>query len=586
MENNTKQTLKIFWQHTRGYKFTVILGLLATVAASGINTMLPLFFKKFFDILASGQSQTAVIRALLNTLIIIVIIELSQWIMHRIKDLATAHYQAKVMADLSNTCFGYLHQHSFSFFNNNFVGSLVKRVNRFYNSYVGISDRITYNLAPLFVTVVLITIILLRKNIYLGLLVIIWTILFLIINYFLTKYKLKYDIQRSEAETNISRILADTITNHNNVKLFNGYNKEVKYFAQANEGMRKLRKLTWNLDIMFDGIQGLMMIGLEIGIFYYAIRLWGLGLVTIGDFVLIQSYLIYIFMRIWEFGRVIRHVYENLADAEEMTEIFLTPHEIVDNKTAKELTVKKGKIEFHQVTFCYYQTRCVVQNLNLAIEPKEKIALVGPSGAGKTTLIKLLLRMHDVTGGEILIDGQSIREVTQESLWQNISMVPQDPILFHRTLMENIRYGKTEASNQEVTNAAKLAHCHEFISEFPDSYETKVGERGIKLSGGERQRVAIARAILRNAPILVLDEATSSLDSESEHLIQAALDNLMKDKTVIVIAHRLSTIMKVDRIVVVTEGGIIEEGTHQALLEKKDGIYKKLWQIQAGGFIE
>ncbi len=211
--------------------------------------------------------------------------------------------------------------------------------------------------------------------------------------------------------------------------------------------------------------------------------------------------------------------------------------------------------------------------------------VTAPSGAGKTTVVKLLLRNHDVDGGKILIDGQDISRVTQESLWKNISLVPQDPILFHRTLLENIRYGKPEATTEEVIQAAKAAHCHEFISGFPKQYETYVGERGVKLSGGERQRVAIARAILRNSPILVLDEATSSLDSESEGLIQDALDKLMKDKTVIVIAHRLSTIAKMDRIVFIDNGEIKESGTHQDLLNVKDGQYRKLWELQACGFI-
>jgi ABC-type multidrug transport system fused ATPase/permease subunit len=193
--------------------------------------------------------------------------------------------------------------------------------------------------------------------------------------------------------------------------------------------------------------------------------------------------------------------------------------------------------------------------------------------------------MHDLSEGKILIDGQEISQVKQESLWRNISLVPQEPILFHRTLMENIRYGRPEATDEEVVKASKLAHCHEFITEFPDGYNTYVGERGIKLSGGERQRVAIARAILRNAPILVLDEATSSLDSESEGLIQDALDKLMKGKTVIVIAHRLSTIMKMDRIIVIDGGRIIEEGSHRDLLKQNGGIYQKLWRLQAGGFL-
>ena len=249
------------------------------------------------------------------------------------------------------------------------------------------------------------------------------------------------------------------------------------------------------------------------------------------------------------------------------------------------LNVKNSEIEFVNAKFNYNETRNILSDLSFKIKSKEKVALVGPSGAGKSTIVKLLLRMHDITSGSVLIDGQKISDVTQDSLWKNISLVPQEPILFHRSLMENIRYGKPEATDEEVINAAKLANCHNFIVGLSEGYNTFVGERGIKLSGGERQRVAIARAILRNAPILVLDEATSSLDSESEMYIQDALDKLMKDKTVIVIAHRLSTIMRMDRIIVIDEGKIIEDGKHRELIEKEGGLYKRLWEVQAGGFV-
>ena len=283
-------------------------------------------------------------------------------------------------------------------------------------------------------------------------------------------------------------------------------------------------------------------------------------------------------------GKQVRSFYEALADSNEMTEILTTPHEVEDAPGAKLLKIKSGGIEFQNVNFKYEQAANVLQNFNLQIAPGERVALIGPSGGGKSTIVKLLMRFTDVQGGEILIDGQNIAKVTQDSLRQNISLVPQEPMLFHRTLMSNIRYGKPGASDEQVIEAAKLAHAHEFISKLPQGYKTFVGERGIKLSGGERQRVAIARAILKNAPILVLDEATSSLDSESEHFIQDALKNLMENKTVIVIAHRLSTIMQMDRIIVLENGKITEQGKHEELIKAKEGTYQKLWQIQAGGF--
>ena len=251
----------------------------------------------------------------------------------------------------------------------------------------------------------------------------------------------------------------------------------------------------------------------------------------------------------------------------------------------KGLLAEVGEIEFKDLSFSFNDTRKILEHITVTIQPGEKVALIGPSGAGKTTFVRLLLRLYSATSGEILIDGQDISKVSQESLRKNISLVPQDPVLFHRTLADNIAYGKRDASKKEIEKAAKLAHCDEFIKNLPFGLETYVGERGIKLSGGERQRVAIARAMLKNAPILILDEATSSLDSHSEMLIQDALNNLMAGKTTIVIAHRLSTIQKMDRIIVIDNGKIIEQGSHNVLLANEQSLYKKLWSLQAGGFL-
>lgn len=550
-----------------------------------MNVILPLYYKAFFDVLVSQQSRDAIYQSLMAILSNILMAVLVGWVFWRVATFSIIYFQTKVITDLSNMCFRYLHKHSFSYFNNNFTGSLVKRAGYFARAYEDIADKIIWDIIPIIVEMTVITIVLYTRSPILGIALTIWVIVFLIINWFLTKYKLKYDILRSAAQTEVTGFLADTITNNVNVKLFCGYDREVQRYFDLNERVKKLKTFAWNLDSAFEAFQGLLMISLEIGILYLAIDLWKEGKLTAGDFVLLQTYVFIIFHKLWNIGKIIRNIYQNLADAEEMTVVLNTPHEIINASGAKELAIKGGEIEFRNVRFYYHKTRKILDKFNLRIKARERIALIGPSGAGKTTVVKLLLRNHDVDGGNILIDGQDISKAKLESLWTNISLVPQDPILFHRTLMENIRYGKPDATNEEVYRASEIAHCSEFIDVLPNKYDTYVGERGVKLSGGERQRVAIARAILRNAPILILDEATSSLDSGSERLIQDALNKLMENKTVIVIAHRLSTIVKMDRIIFIGDGEIIEEGTHKELLEKENGNYRKLWELQAGGFI-
>lgn len=583
----TQKTIQIYLQHAKKYRFSGLVMVFSTIFATILGAVTPIFLKKFFDILGSGGENKAILAEnLIGVLGIIALLHFVDWTFWRASTFCASYFQSKMINDLTNTCFQYLHRHSYSFFNNNFVGSLVKRVHRFTRSFEGMSDRLIFNVLPLLINIIVILTILFFTNIWLGLSLLVWIIVFGVVNWFFIKYKSKFDQERSEMDSKLTGVLADTITNHSNVKLFNAFKKESKLFSKISEKLTGLRYYTWNLSNIFEAVQGFLTTVLEIGLFYISIRLWEQNLFTIGDFVMLQSFVIIVILRIWDFGRIIQHFYEDLTEAQEMTDILNTPHEIADAPMARNLKVTAGEIKFEDVDFNYNETRAVLKKLNIVIAPKEKVAFVGPSGAGKSTIMKLLVRSHDLTDGKIFIDGQEIHHVTLESLWQNISLVPQDPILFHRTLMENIRYGKHTATDDEVVKASKLAHCHDFIVGLEHGYDTFVGERGVKLSGGERQRVAIARAILRNAPILLLDEATSSLDSESERLIQDALDKLMKNKTVIVIAHRLSTIMRMDRIIVVNEGSIVETGTHQELLEDRNGIYHKLWKLQAGGFLQ
>ncbi|MBI5621527.1 ABC transporter ATP-binding protein [Candidatus Falkowbacteria bacterium] len=586
MANKTRQTVKIYWQHAMRYKLLFTGMTLFIITASSVGVLIPLYFKKFFDVLTGSGDTTVVATALIYILVVIGALELIQWLFWRLSGLAATYFQAGVLHDLQQSCFEYLHRHSFSFFNDNFVGSLVKRVRYFARAFESIADKVSWHILPLIVNIIIIIAVLLRRNWWLAVGMLVWLLIFMSVNVLFVRFKLRYDIAKAAAETASTGLLADTITNHHTVKLFNGYAREVRSSYRAIKKVTDLRLLTWNLDNIFEAFQGLLTVFLEVGIFYLAVRLWQRGLITVGDFVLVQAYILNIIIRVWDFGKMLRNIYADLADANDMTEILLLPHEIKDVPSAVKLKVGQGVIEFRDVDFYYHQTRKVLRRFNLRIPARQRLAVIGPSGAGKSTLVKLLLRSHEVTGGKILIDGQNIARVTQESLWHNISLVPQDPVLFHRTLKENIRYGRPGATDAAVMRAAKRAHCHQFIMDSPDGYDTYVGERGVKLSGGERQRIAIARAILRNAPILVLDEATSSLDSESEMLIQDALRQLMRDKTVIVIAHRLSTIRKADRIIVVDSGGITEDGTHEQLSRKKNGLYAKLWKLQAGGFIQ
>ena len=544
----------------------------------------PLYYKDFFDVLSGGLAMASKAHALVGILWKLLLVYSVGWAGWRVVSFTTSYLESRGMADLYNTCFAYLHRHSVNFFNNNFVGSLVKKINRFPNSFLGLTDMFFFEILTLAVNTLFITAILFYKNWQIGLAVIIWITVYVFLNYKFSLYKLKFDVKRNEADSRVTGFLADTITNHQNVKLFNGYAKEKTDFGKTIEGWRYLRQFTWDIASLFESFQSFSMILTELIVFYIAIRLWQRGLVTVGDFVLLQVYLINVFHRFWDFGRLIRHYYEFISDAQEMMEIFETPHQIQDTLSAKALNVPNGAIDFKDVVFSYSGTRKIFNKLNLAIDPKKRLALVGPSGAGKSSIVNLLLRNYDIDSGSIKIDDQKISQVTLESLWKNVALVPQDPILFHRTLMENIRYGRHEATDEEVIEAARLAHCDEFIANFTEGYQTYVGERGVKLSGGERQRIAIARAILKNAPILILDEATSSLDSESEHLIQEALNVLMKDKTVIVIAHRLSTIIKSDRIIVIDEGRVAEDGSHSELVKQK-GLYASLWQRQVCGFI-
>lgn len=580
-----KPVLRFFLRHVANYRWTVIFILLTTIVMELLSsTILPYVTKLIVDRLVTDTPSLATVELLKPYLFLFIGLGLVAWFFRNRVYVLKERISAFIMADMEQASLSYLLGHSYQFFENEFSGSLVRRISRVARAFEEVFDGLQQRLLPMFVAFTGILFILFRRSLLIACLVLVWLIIMALYNVYYSRWKMKGDVQRAAQDTVCTGLISDTVSNVVTVKLFSGNAREASTYKKASDYLRDLRSKAWQTHAMNYSMQGLVLILLQAAVLWISLRFWGQGRISAGDIVLFQGYFVTLHSRVLDFARVIRMFHSAFADASEMVEILDLPHAIQDVPNAKRLQVKEGAVVFNHVEFSYGAGK-VLNDFHLDIAPREKIAFVGSSGAGKSTIVKLLFRFYDITGGSILIDGQNVKQVTQDSLRSNIALVPQEPVLFHRSLLENIRYGKPNATKQEIIKAAKLAHCHEFIEKLPNKYETLVGERGIKLSGGERQRVAIARAILKNAPILVLDEATSSLDSESEGLIQDALGTLMKDKTTIVIAHRLSTIMSMDRIVIMDKGRVTDTGTHAELVQKA-GIYQKLWNLQVGGFFQ
>jgi ATP-binding cassette subfamily B protein len=393
--------------------------------------------------------------------------------------------------------------------------------------------------------------------------------------------------ESAAADTKLGATLADIITGNPTVKAFGAERREDEFFKKIADHWLKKAMVSWQLAQATDLIRSLLRMVMMAGMFGLTIWMWSEGRATAGDTALVLTSFFIVGGYLRDIGMHITNLQKSASELEDIVYFWMRQDEIQDVPGAKPLVIGQGgrgpgEIEFKNVNFGYEsQKKPVFEDFSIHIRAGEKIALVGPSGSGKSTFAKLLQRLYDIQSGAILIDGQNIAHVTQESLRQALALVPQDPILFHRSLTDNIKYGRPYADQKQVEQAAAEAFAHDFIQTLPFEYNTMVGERGIKLSGGERQRVAIARAILADAKILILDEATSSLDSISEHYIQKALETLMRGRTTITIAHRLATIRQADRILVFDKGRIVEEGTHDALLKRADSHYKKLFDMQA-----
>ncbi len=560
----------------------LVAGFVGVIGMQVAALITPVFLRHLFNLLAAGPSAHAR-EEVLWALMFVAGGWLAYWAANRLEHFANLFIITRGMSDAISEAFKHLIGHSYNFFISSFAGALTHKVNRFAKAYQIIFEAAVLTFVPTLLFLAGSIIVLSLYNLVLGLILGAWVVVFIAFQLGMSNLRQPYRRLRAEADSKVTATSADAISNQVTITLFSASKFEVSAFNNVVEAWRKAGVRAWLTDAYVWTVTDFLMVLIQVVLLAGAIHFWSQGMLTVGDFVLIQTYLLVIFGKLISIQNDLKRVYDAFADAGEMLDILTKPHDVRDKRGAKKLKTDVGEIVFDDVTFGFHDDN-ILHQFNLKIGGGEKVALVGPSGAGKSTVTKLLLRLYEIKKGQILIDAQNIAEVTQDSLREDIAFVPQEPILFHRTLMENIRYGRRDATDEEVIEAAKKAHCHEFIGKLPLKYETYVGERGIKLSGGERQRVAIARAILKDAPILVLDEATSSLDSESEALIQDALEVLMQGKTVVVIAHRLSTIMKMDRIVVMEQGKVVAQGTHLELVRER-GLYQKLWSIQAGGFL-
>ena len=500
----------------------------------------------------------------------------------KLQDYSLWKLQILVYYDLSTLCFDVLANQSMTFHNNRFGGSLVSQTSKFTNAYNQLMQTFTYSVIPAAATVVFIIVLLLPLVPLYVLILAIFLGVYIFVVYRIFKRLLKLNAKTAGAQNRLSGELSDSITNILAVKtsgreqfekdMFERINKEV--YVTDSKRMRGSLFSGAVASSMIVVIMAILTFFLAGGNAWYGI--------SAGTLVMMFSYTNNLTLRFNMLTSILQNINRGFGDAHDMTIILDEPRLVDDVLGAKDLEVSKGDISFSDLSFWYTDANTetsVFEHFNLHIPAGQRIGLVGKSGSGKTTLTRLLLRLVDIQEGEILVDEQDISKVTQVSLRKQIAYVPQEPLLFHRTIAENIAYGRADATFEEIRQAAIDANALEFIEQLPDGFDTITGERGVKLSGGQRQRIAIARAILTNAPILVLDEATSALDSESEQLIQAALQNLMKGRTSIVIAHRLSTVASLDRIVVLKGGEIVEDGTHNELLEL-DGEYADLWNRQ------
>jgi ATP-binding cassette subfamily B protein len=485
-----------------------------------------------------------------------------------------------IMRRISIQVVEHLHELSLRFHLNRKTGAITRDINRGTTSISTLLNYLLFRIVPTFIEIALVAGILLTNyTVWFAVVVLVTFALYVAFTLMVTEWRLKYRIAKNKAESEANSQAIDGLINYETVKYFGNEQFEIeRYDRNLTDWQDSAIKSQGSLSFLNIGQRAMIAVGVTI-----VMILAGQGVVdgdmTVGDLVAVNAYLLQVFMPLGFLGTIYSILKNAFSDMERMFDLLEADPEIVDDPDARPLEIDEGEIRFEDVEFGYNEDRQVLFGVDIHIPAGNKLAVVGASGAGKSTLARLLYRFYDVWEGRIAIDGQDVLDVTQESLRDAIGIVPQDTVLFNDSIYFNIRYGDLEATREDIERAARMASIHDFIVSLPQGYDTIVGERGLKLSGGEKQRVAIARAILKDPEILIFDEATSSLDSESEKAINEALNDVSKDRTTLVIAHRLSTIVDADEIVVLDEGRVAERGTHAELLER-GGTYARMWQLQ------
>jgi ATP-binding cassette subfamily B protein len=564
-------------------KWVAFIGLVCLLIASDL-AFRPYLSKIILDKLQNSNSDNV-----LNLLLVPISIFLSLSILvnlaWRLMDYTWLNLNPGLKSYVGEILMQRMMLHSYQLFQDNFTGTLTSYVKEVMSNIPDtirlLADGFLLHIIALPLSIFVIS----QVHPILGCMLTAWLIVFILLSIILSRGVRPYSIQSSKTKNKVVGAITDILGNIISVRLFAAADLESKNFKQyLNAYYNADQKRDWYLLKMF-AVLGTSFIVFETVACFWLINAFKKGLVTVGDFALVFSLSITLIDRLWDLSKHIGQLSDLIGSLQQSLELILSPIQIQDAENSKTLQVTKGIITFDHVQFSYNGNEPLFENKTITINAFEKVGLVGYSGGGKTTFVNLILRLYDLNAGKILIDDQDIKTVTQDSLRKSIALIPQDPTLFHRSLIDNIRYGKPEASDAEVIEAAKKAYAHEFIISLPNGYESLVGERGVKLSGGQRQRIAIARAFLKNSPILILDEATSQLDSITENVIQNSLKELMINKTTIVIAHRLSTLLQMDRILVFDKGKIVQDGTHEELLATAGGLYKHLWDAQVGGFL-